>query len=254
VITVNRDELIAYLLHQMPEEQRVALEDRWMEDPDLHQQLRSLEAELLDAYVRGDVSANDRTSIESFLLTSDSQRRKLEFARALQIAVSTPHPSARPWGMLAAVAACLVLGAAVWWMAWQNLALRRELISRSVETRAPAGSLYSALLRPETTRGALEPKLIQPPHTTEVMRLELELDPGDENQSYAVELSMAGNRVWEEEPIHSEPRGSRFVVPVWISTRELKPGQYQIKLSVGGKAIEYYYFRTAPEVNALPAR
>jgi hypothetical protein len=254
VITVNRDELIAYLLHQMPEEQRAALEDRWMEDPDLHQQLRSVEAELLDAYVRGDVSASDRTSIESFLLTSNSQRRKLEFAQALRTAVSPPRKRARPWGMLAAVAASLVLGAAALWMGWQNLVLRRELSSRNVETRAPAGSLYSAHLRPDTTRGALEPKFIQPPSGTEVMRLELELDQGDENQSYAVELSLTGNRVWEEEPIHSEPRGSRFVVPVWISTRELKQGQHQIKLSVGGKVIEYYYFRMAPEINGFPAR
>jgi len=238
----------------MPEEQRAALEDRWIEDPDLHQQLRSVEAELLDAYVRGDVSVSDRTSIESFLLTSDSQRRKLEFAQALRTAVSPPHKRARPWGMLAAVAASLVLGAAALWMGWQNLALRRELSSRNVETRAPAGSLYSALLRPDTTRGALEPKFIQPPSGTGVMRLELELDQGDENQSYAVELSLTGNRVWEEEPIHSEPRGSRFVVPVWISTRELKQGQYQIKLSVGGKVIEYYYFRMAPEFNGFPAR
>jgi hypothetical protein len=238
----------------MPEEQRVALEDRWMEDPDLHQQLRGVEAELLDAYVRGRVSASERTSIESFLLTSDSQRRKLEFARALQTAVLTPRPSARPWSMLAAVAASLVLGAGIWWMGWQNLALRRELSSRSVETRASSGGLSSALLRPDTTRGASEPKLIQTPSGTEIIRLELELDTGDENQSYAAELSSGGNRVWAEEPIRSAPRGSRFIVPVWIPTRELKPGQYQIKLSVAGKAIDYYYFRLAPEINGLPAR
>jgi hypothetical protein len=251
---VNRDELIAYLLHQMPEEQRLALEDRWMEDPDLHQQLRSVEADLLDAYVRGAVSSSDKMSIESFLLTSDSQRLKLEFARALQAAVSTPRPSARPWGILAALAASLVLGATALWMGWQNLTLRRELSSRNVETRAPSGGLFSALLRPDTTRGTSEPKLIQPPSGTEVVRFELELDPGDENQNYVVGLYFSGNRIWAEEPIHSEPRGSRFIVPVWISTHGLKPGQYQIKLSAGSKAIEYYYFRIAPEINGLPAR
>ena len=225
-----------------------------MQDPDLHRQLRSVEAELLDAYVRGDVSATDRMSIESFLLTSDAQRRKLEFAQALQAAVSTPFPNPRRWGMPAAVAASFILAAAALWMGWENLALRRELSSRNADTHAPSGGLYSALLRPDTTRGVSEPKLIQPPSEAEVIRLELELDAGDENQNDAAELSLAGNRIWAEEPIHSEPRGSRFIAPVWISTHGLKPGQYQIKLSVGSKAIEYYYFRIAPEINGLPAR
>jgi len=65
---VTRDDLIAYLLHRMPEEARASLAEQWLADPALHEQLRMAEAELLDAYARGEAAPEDRQAIETWLL------------------------------------------------------------------------------------------------------------------------------------------------------------------------------------------
>ena len=76
---MNRDDLIAYLLHKLPESERDAFEDRWVEDPSLYQQLRDAEAELLDAYAKNSLSPADRERVAKYLLDSSVQRGKLLF-------------------------------------------------------------------------------------------------------------------------------------------------------------------------------
>jgi hypothetical protein len=131
--------------------------------------------------------------------------------------------------------------------------LRRELKNLNGQAVPTSGGLYSAVLRADTTRGVSVPQTIQVPMGTAAIRLQLELDPGDENQNYRAEVFSAGNAVWAEEPIQAESRGSRFFAPVWITPAALKPGEYRIQLSVAGKTINYYYFRIAQEVKGRPA-
>src|SRR5580698_3448190 len=111
----------------MPEGERDAFEDRWVEDSALYRELRDAEAELLDAYARGALSAADRASVAKYLLDAPVQRRKLVFAQRL---VDTFPPLVRPstrWSTIAAAAAIVLLAGAVSWLAWQNAAMRREL-------------------------------------------------------------------------------------------------------------------------------
>jgi hypothetical protein len=244
LISLNREHLIAYLLHRMPEEERAAFEDRWINEPDLHEQLTIVEGELMDAYVRDDLSATDKTAIESHLLGSRAQQRKLEFARALRRAVAKPKRTTRFSVSWAAVAACLLLslsGAA--WLAWQNLALQREVSSLSARPVPSSEAIYTLLLRPDTTRGGSQPKDLRPPGSAGMIRLDLELDPGDEHRTYTASVLSGDSRVWSEEPIQPESRASRFVAPIWIPRLLLKAGQYRVELSSGGRTVDYYYFR-----------
>ena len=243
---VNKDDLIAYLLHTMPEDARGELGEQWMSDPELHEQLRMAEAELLDGYVRCELDSDRRSRVETYLLSSESQRRKLIFARALQTAVS-PYPRRgvawRPLAFGSAAAALVLAGVAIWF-AGQNRNLQRELIqARNVPRPASAG-VYAAALAPDVSRGTSSESAIPVPADAQLMRFDLELGPGDETPSYSVTLLSSGRTLWREEPIRGERRGLAFVAPVWIPSVLLKPGIYELKLDAAGTTVNYYRFRT----------
>ena len=75
--------LIQYLLGELSPEERDAIEDRYFVDDALHEQLVALEEELIDSYVAGDLSAEQRAHFEEWFLRSAERGEKLKFARAL---------------------------------------------------------------------------------------------------------------------------------------------------------------------------
>ena len=84
---MNKDDAIAYLLNEMPEAKRAEFVERWFTEPELYERLRMAEAALVDDHVRGRLSRVRRHQVERFLLGSDVQLRKLEFAETLRAAV-----------------------------------------------------------------------------------------------------------------------------------------------------------------------
>ena len=74
---------VKYLLGNLTEEEQVEVEDRAFADGDYLSSLEATEADLIDAYVRDELSQSDRRSFELRFLTSPERRRKVEFARAL---------------------------------------------------------------------------------------------------------------------------------------------------------------------------
>jgi hypothetical protein len=76
-------ELMRYLLGQLPVERRDRLEEHYFEDDTLHEKLLAIEDELIDAYLLGDLSADDNQSFENFFLRSPERSEKVRFARSL---------------------------------------------------------------------------------------------------------------------------------------------------------------------------
>ena len=58
------------------------VEERLMSESDLYAELLIFEDELIDQYVRGQMSESDRASFEDHFLQSPEHRQKLRFARA----------------------------------------------------------------------------------------------------------------------------------------------------------------------------
>jgi hypothetical protein len=241
---VSKDDLIAYLLHKMPEEARVAFGERWMNDAELYEQVRAAEAELLDGYVRDKLDFEQRSRVETYLLTSGRQRGKLAFAEALQLAVSTRAGRPRGWRIpvLASSAAALLLAGVTVWFVAQNLELRRELTRSQGMPKSGSTSVYAASLSPDVFRGTARENPVTIPSGAEVLRLELELQPGDENQSYVVTVSSGGQVLWREEPVHAERRGPGFIAAAWIPSNILRSGDYEVKLATPTAALAYYRF------------
>src|SRR5262245_55383888 len=73
--------LVKYLLGELSEEEQVQVEDRAFSDVNYLTALESAEADLIDAWVRGELSPADRRAFERRFFTSVERRRKVEFAR-----------------------------------------------------------------------------------------------------------------------------------------------------------------------------
>lgn len=122
-LDADEEQFRRYLLGEMPEEERAALEERYFADEDTFARLLAEEDTLVAAYLHEELPAAERARFEaSFLGTADG-RRRLGVARELggRVArppVSGPAPVRRPLPLwMAAVAAAAVLAAVAF--TWQ---------------------------------------------------------------------------------------------------------------------------------------
>jgi hypothetical protein len=141
---------VKYLLGNLTEEEQVQVEDRAFADQDYLSGLEATEADLIDAYVRGELSPSDRRSFELRFLASPERRRKVEFARALATITSesvTEEPRAarqpfflrvfggwQPVALAAGVAALLCIAGGAW-LVWENAAIRSRVATLEAERR-----------------------------------------------------------------------------------------------------------------------
>jgi hypothetical protein len=80
---VDRQKLTAYLLGTLPEGEQDKLAERYFVDDTLFEQLLEVELELIDMYVRDQLSAEDRLRLESYLNSLPDGWHKVTVARAL---------------------------------------------------------------------------------------------------------------------------------------------------------------------------
>jgi len=80
---LNREVAINYLLNRLSEEERISLETAFFDDNAQFEQLEIAEDELIDHYVRNELSDNDREQFDAALLTAPRLRERVNIARAL---------------------------------------------------------------------------------------------------------------------------------------------------------------------------
>src|ERR1700722_12016305 len=135
--TWNREDMIAYLLHEMPEDHRASFSEDWMAEPALYEEIHRVEAELIDEYVRGDGTPERRSRIEKYLLSQDGQEQKLEFAKALHQELQPGRPGKFSWRWLGAAAAIVVLSVGSAWLAFENRALHQRVETLQAAAKLP---------------------------------------------------------------------------------------------------------------------
>jgi len=75
--------MVQYLLGNLSVEEQVRIEDRAFSDSNYMGALEAAEADLIDAYVRDELSQSERRRFERRFLISPQRRSKVEFARDL---------------------------------------------------------------------------------------------------------------------------------------------------------------------------
>src|SRR4051812_2286769 len=88
--------LVRYLLGNLSETEQVQVEDRAFADAEYLTALEAAEADLIDAWVRGELSSAERRAFERRFLTSPTRRSKVAFARALKTVTSESAQPERP--------------------------------------------------------------------------------------------------------------------------------------------------------------
>ena len=141
--SVDETLLVRYLLGGLPEDEQVRVEERAFSDREYLGIIEAVEADLIDAYVRGELSASDRQQFERRFLASRERRTKVEFARALAEVATGSRGTVllrRPIRAVrfALAAAAFAFAAAAFAFAAEALALATATPAAAPATTAPA--------------------------------------------------------------------------------------------------------------------
>jgi hypothetical protein len=80
----DKDKLLTrYLLRDLSDEEQASLEEEYFGDEDFFEQMLIAEDELIDDYVRGELSSRERELFEKHFMLSEKVRQRLVFARML---------------------------------------------------------------------------------------------------------------------------------------------------------------------------
>jgi hypothetical protein len=237
------EKLRRYLLGRLPEEeadrleQRLLLDDRVEEDPELSlfELAEVVEAELLDECARGELPADDCQALVDRLHASAGGRERLANADVLsrgplpgpKAPVSKiPKPVMRTVAALAASVAVLAVGAAELFsvppVPLPVTSITQPRAEREAKVNIPVD---------EQVRGSgpskAEPELSIPPGT---QRVDLSFLLGDENYAlYEVAVCrMDGQEIWRSPSLLSALPGAPLVAS--LPAEELPDGRYELKI------------------------
>ena len=78
------ERLIRYLLGELPEDERLRLEEEYLADPGLFARVLAAEDDLIDAYARGELTGEARLRFEQRYGRTADQQQRIIFAGVLQ--------------------------------------------------------------------------------------------------------------------------------------------------------------------------
>ena len=180
----NREKMRRYLLGQLGEAERTQIEDQYSEHDDYFHELKMLEDQLVDSYVRDKLSPTERALFEKQYLSSSYGLDKVTFVMALmQLAkegassIVKEAPGAGPaaprqpfWPHLVstlprvipplrpaiafALAVVMVVGSV--WLGWQNVRRGGQITHLLQETQTLEVQLSAIRRQVDTERGRVE--------------------------------------------------------------------------------------------------
>jgi hypothetical protein len=265
--TYDDDLLIRYLLGQLPEEETERCDELSITDDDFAARLAGVENDLIDGYVRSELSGDKLERFQAILRFSPSLGEKVDFAKQfLQVADARsdrpPRAVARqtrrwfehshPWFLGLAGAAAAALIAVSSFLGVENLQLRKqvaqeqrdraalELSVHELQAKADARPSPPPAAEPRIVSFLLAPQLrgsgsiprITISRGTERVIFNLELE-GDDFPAYQVALSdpASGAIVWRNKNLKASSMGQRRMVSCAVPSGLLAPRNFTMELS-----------------------
>ncbi len=243
--------LIQYLLGSLPEEDTGRFDELSVVDDEFCGRLSAVENDLVDAYVRGELSGETVERFQSFYLSSTRRREKVRFAETLLIhGDRAPFAQAKPapWRWISGprvalqwsvAAAAFVMLAAVAYLLRENLALRDQMKQVRAErialqrqqSAAPVPpsrelTVLSFVLSPQM-RGGGEIATFAVPRGTDRLSLRLTLELDDFPRYQAALKNPATNEiVWRSSKLNKENQSVLLSLPAGV----LKQQNYILEL------------------------
>jgi anti-sigma-K factor RskA len=329
---VDEKQITSYLLGDLSEEEESRIEERFLRDVEYRESIQAVEDDLIDEYVRGELTPSGREQFEKRFMSLPHRRQRVEFAKALTKAFAEPHALAAvrdtsavdareliqssllnflrtpKWAFRFAMAALAVLlvFSGLWLLnktgqrrtqpdglqaerqpsrqteslpaptadagarhdeqavqpqsgrepfaqgkelAGQKPPREQEGTNPLVTRRSPAPSvaIASFVLSPGMARSGNETQKLLIPQTAQLIRLRLDIERGDEYQSYRAELrTVSGNTVWKRDMLRAQSKAAGSSVVLSLPNHILTPGEYELTFTgITGKEksedVGYYY-------------
>jgi anti-sigma factor RsiW len=170
--TNNEQLIVKYLLGDLPEEQQIEIEDHAFQDKEYLAAITAVENDLIDDYVRHQLSDAERRKFEAKFLASAERRKRVDFAKAFaKVAAESTAPKTaavirpswresfeafirglNPAGRFAfaAVMLLILLGGA--WLITETLRLHSQLTQLQAEKQSKQTERQSLQEQMETER------------------------------------------------------------------------------------------------------
>ena len=217
-------DLRLWLLGLLPEQDSRSLEERLITDSEFYEELFIVEEELIDDYIAGRLSADERSAFESYFMNSPERQEQFRIANALRVyiddtkksevpaaVVMSQSRSSWPFASMGLVAAALVVVALVW--------LSTNFMSGGT------GKAISVVLTPggQTREGGGVQRITVEPDT-ETLDLDLKLTRNDFQKYRATLLNSDGGTIQINDNL------SGPTLRVSVKTQKTPPGEYQLKV------------------------
>ena len=213
------EDLRPWLLGLLPEQDSRSLEEWLITDSELYEEVFIVEEELIDDYIAGRLSVDERSAFESYFMNSPERQEQFRIANALRVYIgdaketesSAEVKSRWPFAAISLAAAALVIVALVW------LALSLQPVR--------TGRSLSVVLTPggQTREGGTVQRITIPPDV-DTLDLDLRLTRNDFQKYRATLLNSDGGTIQITENLN----GPTLRVPV--RTQQLPQGEYQLKV------------------------
>jgi anti-sigma factor RsiW len=83
--------MVQYLFGELSADERAEIEDAYLNDDDAFQELVALEIEMVDRYVRGELSVPERENFERSLVSNPARCEAVKTARSLLAYSAAPE-------------------------------------------------------------------------------------------------------------------------------------------------------------------
>ncbi len=158
---MNEQNFKNYFLGKLSEAEGEAFEEKIATDAELTEKAQIVESELIDDYLRGNLSASERQLFEAIYLITEARREKLRFAKSLWkvaneqksneiVFEKTPNSLWQIWNAwrvaFVGVAAFLLLGAFVFF--WINSSKKEEIVKQQNTNQSPTPKAENQNIQP----------------------------------------------------------------------------------------------------------